>query len=78
MSDTNYTWHQTGNFAKFRIQESKYGLFISIQEDGTQLLTALTHEVCLRMTPFHQECNAPDYDGRYDLSTHAANKVVDL
>ena len=77
MTET-YTWHQTGNYAKFRIEASRYGLFVSYDEEGTQLVTALTEEVCLRVTPFHQECNAPDYDGRHDLSTHAAGKVVDL
>lgn len=75
---TDYTWHQTGNHPRFRIEESRFGLFISVLEDGTQLVTALTHEICLKMTPLHQFCNSADYDGSHDLSTHAAVATVDL
>jgi len=66
---TNYTWHQQGDYQRFRIKETRYGLFVSVLEDGTELITALTYDICLRMTPFYQETKAPDYDGRYNLST---------
>lgn len=78
MSDTTYTWYQSGNYAKFRVQNSIYGLFVSYDDEGTQLVTALTEEICLYMTPFHQKCNAPDYDGSHDIATHNADRVVDL
>jgi len=61
-------WHQYGDFERFHIEESPYHLFTSVTESGTKMLTALTYDICLEMTEFHQICNAPDYDGRYDVS----------
>lgn len=69
--ENNYTWHQQGNYAKFRIEESRFGLFTSITEDGERMITALTYDICLRLTPKHQWTKSPEYDGSAHLSTHS-------
>ncbi len=72
------TWHQAGDFERFQINATRFGLFTSVTESGESMVTGLTYDSVLAITPMHQEANSPGYDGRYDLSTHAANKVVDL
>lgn len=75
---SNTVWHQYGNYERFQINATRFGLFTSVTESGEQLVTGLTYDNVFKATELHQICNAPDYDGRYDLSTHAADKVVDL
>lgn len=72
------TWHQAGDFERFQINTTRFGLFTSVTESGESMVTGLTYEAVLAATPIHQEANSPGYDGRYDLSTHAAVRVVDL
>lgn len=74
----NVSWHQYGDYPRFNIQKSRYGLFTSITEDGEKMVTGLTYDITLKMTELHQICNAPDYDGRYDLSTHSSSVGVKL
>lgn len=37
----------------FRVYETQYGLWHSAKKDGTELITALTKDVCIQMTRFH-------------------------
>ena len=60
-------WHQYGDYERFQIEESRFGLFTSVTESGERMVCGLTYDVVLKMTELHQICNAPDYDGRYDL-----------
>ena len=61
-------WHQYGNYERFQIEESRFGLFTSVTESGERMVCGMTYDIVLNMTELHQICNAPDYDGRYDLS----------
>ena len=67
---TTTAWHQYGDFERFRIETSRFGLFTSVTESGVRMSTGLTYDAVLAITELHQICNAPDYDGRYDLSKH--------
>ena len=66
---TSTAWHQYGNYDRFQIEESRFGLYTSVTESGERLVTGLTYDVVLDMTELHQICNAPDYDGRYDCAS---------
>jgi len=72
MMDNEIVWYQYKDYEKFYIRESKYGLFISCTESGEELITALTHDVCLRMTGFHQWTKSPEYDGSATVVSRSA------
>ena len=65
-------WHQYGDYERFQIEEGRFGLFTSITESGQRMVTSLTYDICLQATETFQVCNAPDYDGRFDLSKHSS------
>ena len=73
----NYVWHAT-EFGKFRVEESRWGTFISIDKDGQQLVTGLTEEAVITVTPMHLEANSPDYDGKYDGAQFSSSVGVKL
>ncbi len=75
---TNTAWQQYGNYERFQVKKSRFGLYTSVTESGECMVTGLTYEIVSKMTELHQICNAPDYDGRHDLSKHDTGKVVDL
>lgn len=62
-------FHQFGDLPRFSIEETRYGMFVSVLEDGTRMVYALTAEAVKECTQMHQEAHAPGYDGRYDLAT---------
>lgn len=64
-------WHQFGDLERFTIEETRFGMFVSVLEDGTRMVFGLTPEAVLTGTQIHQEAHAPGYDGRYDLSTYS-------
>lgn len=72
-----YVWH-TCEFGQFRIEESRWGLFSSYNKDGLQLVTGLTEEAVLTVTPMHLEANSPGYDGKYDGSKFSSSVGVKL
>ena len=37
----------------FRVYKTQYGLWHSAKKDGTELITALTEDVCTKMTRFY-------------------------
>jgi hypothetical protein len=37
----------------FRVYKTKYGVWHSAAKDGEELITALTEELCIRMTHFY-------------------------
>jgi len=47
MSD--YVWYDEC----FRVYETKFGLWISVLKDGSELITAPDEKVCIDMTRFH-------------------------
>ena len=61
-------WHQYGDYERFQIEESRFGLFTSVTESGKRMLTGLTYDIVLQLTEVYQISNAPDYDGRYDVA----------
>jgi len=69
---TDITWHQYDGFEKFHVEESRYGIFTSVTESGKKMLSSATYEICVEMTWLYQYCNAPGYDGRYDVSKHSS------
>jgi hypothetical protein len=44
-----YTWIDD----VFRVYKTKYGLWHSVSKDGEELVTALSEELCTRMTRFY-------------------------
>ena len=73
----NYTWH-AADYGQFRIEKSRWGLFTSYDKDGIGLVTGLTEEAVLDVTPMHLEANSPDYDGKYDGSKYSSSVGVKL
>jgi len=47
MSD--YVWHDDC----FRAYKTEYGLWHTVTKDGRELVTALTEDICVRMTRFY-------------------------
>ena len=73
----NYTWHTT-EFGQFRIEKSRWGLYTSYNKDGLQLVTGLTEDAVLSITPMHLEANSSDYDGKFDGSKYSSSAGVKL
>ncbi len=73
----NYTWYAT-EFGQFRVEASRWGTYSSYDKDGQQLVTGLTEEAVLAVTPMHLEANSPDYDGKYDGSKFSSSVGVKL
>ncbi len=73
----NYTWITT-EYGQFRIEPSRWGTYTSYDKDGTQLVTGLTEEAVLTITPMHLEANSPGYDGKYDGSKFSSSVGVKL
>jgi len=46
---SEYTWIDD----VFRVYKTKYGLWHSAAKDGEELVTALSEELCIRMTRFY-------------------------
>ena len=52
--EQNYEWYETP-YGKFRVKEKRFGTWSSYGEDGEELITALTREICVNMSGFHLE-----------------------
>jgi len=46
----------------FRAYKTQYGLWHSITKDGEELITALTEELCIRMTRFYLKGRQEGWD----------------
>ncbi len=75
---TDYTWylHELG---KYRVQESRWGNYTSILEDGTDMVTGATEEGVRVVTeyihlPFHYGSDTSDIK----TTTHGNANHVDL
>lgn len=64
-------FHQFGELPRFHIEETRYGMYVSVLEDGTRMVFGMTPEAVMVGTQMHQEAHAPGYDGRYDLSSYS-------
>jgi len=73
----NYIWHAS-DYGQFRVEESRWGTYCSYDKDGNGLVTALTEEAVMAVTPMHLEANSPDYDGKYDGATFSSSVGVKL
>ena len=73
----NYTWIAT-EFGQYRVEASRWGTYSSYDKDGQQLVTGLTEEAVLAVTPMHLEANSPGYDGKYDGATFSSSVGVKL
>ena len=62
----------------YRIIETRFGLFTSVDKQGQELVTGLTEEAVHSCTPLHLLAHAPGYDGRYDHVLGKPTKHVDL
>ena len=49
-----YEWYETP-YGNFRIKEKRFGTWSSYGENGEELITALTREICVNMSGFHLE-----------------------
>ncbi len=60
--DPEYEWYVTDH-GHFRINKSKWGTFVSIDSEGTNMVTAGTKDACLHVTPNHMRWRVEGYDG---------------
>ena len=77
VSVDEYAWFTTEH-GSYRVVETRFGLYKSIDKDGKGLITALTEEGVHACTPLHLLAQQPDYDGRYDNVMGKATKHIDL
>ena len=77
VSTDNYAWFNCEH-GSYRVVETRFGLYKSIDKEGNDLLTALTEEGVHSCTPLHMLAHAPDYDGRYDYVMGKTSTYVDL
>lgn len=50
----------------FTIEESRYGLFTSVTKDGTRMVTAMTEEICRKVT---ETIHVPNVFGDASVTT---------
>ena len=77
VSVDEYAWF-TCEHGAYRVVETRFGLYKSIDKDGKGLITALTEDGVHACTPLHLLAQQPDYDGRYDTVMGKATPHVDL
>ena len=77
VSVDEYAWFSTEHGA-YRVVETRFGLYKSIDKEGNDLLCALTEEGVHACTPLHLLAHQPDYDGRYDQVIGKSTPTVDL
>jgi len=77
ISVDEYAWFTT-EYGAYRVVETRFGLYKSIDKEGNDLITALTEEGVHACTPLHLLAQQPDYDGRYDTVMGKATPHVDL
>ena len=77
VSTDEYAWF-TCEHGQYRIVKTRFGLYKSIDKEGTSLITALTEEGVHACTPLHLLAHQPDYDGRYDHVMGKSTPHVDL
>ncbi len=72
-----YHWHTCAD-GQYRVVETRFGLYKSIDKLGNDLITALTEEGIHNCSPLHMLANTPGYDGRYDYVIGKATVTPDL
>ena len=77
VSVDEYAWFSTEH-GSYRVVETRFGLYKSIDKEGTDLITALTEEGIHACTPLHLLAQQPDYDRRYDTVIGKAAITPDL
>ena len=77
ISTDDYAWF-TCEHGQYRVVETRFGLYKSIDKEGNDLITALNEEGVHACTPLHMLAHAPGYDGRYDHVMGKSTKHVDL
>jgi hypothetical protein len=77
VSVDEYAWFSTEH-GSYRVVETRFGLYKSIDKEGTDLITALTEEGIHACTPLHLLAQQPDYDGRYDSVMGKSTPHIDL
>tara|TARA_R110002012_G_scaffold192093_2_gene359736 strand:+ start:235 stop:510 length:276 start_codon:yes stop_codon:yes gene_type:complete len=77
VSTDEFAWF-TCEHGQYRVVETRFGLYKSIDKEGNDLLTALTEEGVHSCTPLHMLAHTPDYDGRYDYVMGKATPYIDL
>ena len=77
VSTDDYAWF-TCEHGSYRVVETRFGLYKSIDKNDNDLITALTEEGIHSCTPLHLLAQQPDYDGRYDYVIGKATVTPDL
>jgi hypothetical protein len=77
ISVDEYAWF-TCEHGSYRVVETRFGLYKSIDKNDNDLITALTEEGIHSCTPLHLLAQQPDYDGRYDYVIGNATVTPDL
>ena len=77
ISTDDYAWF-TCEHGQYRVVETRFGLYKSIDKEGNDLITALTEEGVHSCTPFHLLASTAGYDGRYCRVLGKASVTPDL
>jgi hypothetical protein len=77
VSTDNYAWF-TCEHGSYRVVETRFGLYKSIDKQGNDLITGLTEQAIHDCTPLHLLAQQPDYDGKYDTVIGSASVTPDL
>ena len=72
-----YDWITT-DYGDYRIEETRWKMFRSVDRDGNALVIGMTEQAVRDMTPIHMFAHTPDYDGSYDVSVRADQGFVEL
>ena len=77
VSTDNYAWFNCEH-GSYRVVETRFGLYKSIDKEGNDLITGLTEEAVHSCTPLHMLAHSFGYDGRYDHVMGKATPHIDL
>ncbi len=77
VSTDEFAWF-TCEHGQYRVEQTRFGLYKSIDKDNNDLITALTEEGVHSCTPLHLLAHTPGYDKRYDYVIGNASRAVDL
>jgi len=60
--DADYQWYTTPH-GDFRVEKHRFGTYMSVGKDGTNLVTGLTEEAVVLVTGEHLRWAVEGYDG---------------
>lgn len=77
ISIDQYAWTAT-EWGKFRIEQTRFGLFTSFNAEGEALITGPTEQAVKDCTAMHLHSHTPEGKGLYSVSSKAVASAIDL